>query len=123
MYKNRHEPLMAVLPFCRSVVRWSYIGRAGCGEGSTAWRAGNRAAGIADAPGERTVEWTTERAVRASGRSVSRAPASHGDVDEGGPQLLVLVNAASATSSHGQVPQTGWGSVQEEAQVLNLALR
>ena len=52
---------MAVLPFCRSVVRWSYNGRAGCGEGSAARRAGNQAAGSGEAPGERTAEWTTRQ--------------------------------------------------------------
>ena len=49
---------------------------------------------------------------------MSRAPANHDDIDEGAPQLLAQVNAASAPSSHGQVPQTGWGSVQEEAEEL-----
>ena len=43
---------------------------------------------------------------------MSGAPANHEDVDEDGPQRLESVNAASATSSHGQVPQTGWSSVQ-----------
>ena len=57
---------------------------------------------------------------RASGRSASRTLANHDDVDEGGPQLLAQVNVASATSSHGQVPQTGWGSVQESAPSLNV---
>ena len=101
----------------QSGLRRGIDGEAGWEPGSGD-RRGARRADDGEAPGERTTEWTTKRAGRTSGRPVSRAPANHGDVDEGGPQLLALVNAASAPSSHGQVPQTGWGSVQEEAKEL-----
>ena len=105
---------MAVLPFCSSVVQWQSGPRRGI-DGEAGW---NRTARVGALPGERTAEWTTKLVGRASGWSVSRVPANHDDGDEGVPQLLEFVNSTSALSSHGQAPQTGWGTVHEESPPL-----